>query len=413
MKKFSQDFKILVFGQIISIFGASILRFALSLYVLDLTGSATIFGTIMGLSVVPTIFLSPIGGAIADRFDKKKMMVILDFCSSALIIIFAIMLLSGNVTVLSIGILLMGLTLISSMYQPAVQSSIPVLVTNEQLLKSNGIISGVMSMANFVGPIVGSLLYSFMGIKIIVIASALLFLLAAVIELFMKIPYEKRPPEPFIQMVTKDLKQGAFYIIRENRFILKSIIVAFVVSLFIAPMFFVGLPYMIKVLFNMPDTFFGFTQSGISISIIFSAMTIGLLKSKIRSDNLYLWVLGCAGIYFGMALGTSGLVESSFTKYIVVTISSMLVMFALTVINIYLNTIIQEKTPKDLLGKVMSIQTAAATTAVPIGQILFGFLVDSFSANIYLLIVIVGIFTLIISFMVKQVYKVKNVQRAV
>ncbi|MFS3927083.1 MFS transporter [Priestia flexa] len=413
MKKFSQDFKILVFGQIISIFGASILRFALSLYVLDLTGSATIFGTIMGLSVVPTIFLSPIGGAIADRFDKKKMMVILDFCSSALIIIFAIMLLSGNVTVLSIGILLMGLTLISSMYQPAVQSSIPVLVTNEQLLKSNGIISGVMSMANFVGPIAGSLLYSFMGIKIIVIASALLFLLAAVIELFMKIPYEKRPPEPFIQMVTKDLKQGAFYIIRENRFILKSIIVAFVVSLFIAPMFFVGLPYMIKVLFNMPDTFFGFTQSGISISIIFSAMTIGLLKSKIRSDNLYLWVLGCAGIYFGMALGTSGLVESSFTKYIVVTISSMLVMFALTVINIYLNTIIQEKTPKDLLGKVMSIQTAAATTAVPIGQILFGFLVDSFSATIYLLIVIVGIFTLIISFMVKQVYKVKNVQRAV
>ncbi|USY53457.1 MFS transporter [Bacillus sp. 1780r2a1] len=413
MKKFSQDFKILVFGQIISIFGASILRFALSLYVLDLTGSATIFGTIMGLSVVPTIFLSPIGGAIADRFDKKKMMVILDFCSSALIIIFAIMLLSGNVTVLSIGILLMGLTLISSMYQPAVQSSIPVLVTNEQLLKSNGIISGVMSMANFVGPIVGSLLYSFMGIKIIVIASALLFLLAAVIELFMKIPYEKRPPEPFVQMVTKDLKQGAFYIIRENRFILKSIIVSFVVSLFIAPMFFVGLPYMIKVLFNMPDTFFGFTQSGISISIIFSAMTIGLLKSKIRSDNLYLWVLGCAGIYFGMALGTSGLVESSFTKYIVVTISSMLVMFALTVINIYLNTIIQEKTPKDLLGKVMSIQTAAATTAVPIGQILFGFLVDSFSATIYLLIVIVGIFTLIISFMVKQVYKVKNVQRAV
>lgn len=413
MKKFSQDFKILVFGQIISIFGASILRFALSLYVLDLTGSATIFGTIMGLSVVPTIFLSPIGGAIADRFDKKKMMVILDFCSSALIIIFAIMLLSGNVTVLSIGILLMGLTLISSMYQPAVQSSIPVLVSNEQLLKSNGIISGVMSMANFVGPIVGSLLYSFMGIKIIVIASALLFLLAAVIELFMKIPYEKRPPEPFVQMVTKDLKQGAFYIIRENRFILKSIIVAFVVSLFIAPMFFVGLPYMIKVLFNMPDTFFGFTQSGISISIIFSAMTIGLLKSKIRSDNLYLWVLGCAGIYFGMALGTSGLVESSFTKYIVVTISSMLVMFALTVINIYLNTIIQEKTPKDLLGKVMSIQTAAATTAVPIGQILFGFLVDSFSATIYLLIVIVGIFTLIISFMVKQVYKVKNVQRAV
>ncbi|MGX1195908.1 MFS transporter [Metabacillus sp. SLBN-84] len=413
MKGFNRDFKILVFGQIISIFGASVLRFALSLYVLDLTKSATIFGTIMGLSIVPAIFISPIGGAIADRFDKKKIMVILDLCTSLLIVVFAILLFSGNGTVITIGILLMALTLISSMYQPAVQASIPVLVPKELLLKSNGIVSGVMSIANFVGPIVGSVLYSFTSIKVIVIVSALFFFAAAMIELFMKIPFEKRAPEPFARMVTTDIKEGISYIIHENRFILKSIAIAFSVSLFIAPMFFVGLPYMIKVLFDMPDTYFGFTQSGISLSIIFSAMTIGLLKSKIRSDNLYLWIAGCAAVYFGMAFGTSGLIESSFVKYLIVSISSMLVMFALTVVNIYLNTIIQEKTPGNMLGKVMSIQAAAATTAVPIGQIIFGFLVDAFSSKIYLLIVIIGVVSLLISLMVKQVYKVRSVQKSI
>ncbi|MEM5016718.1 MFS transporter [Metabacillus indicus] len=410
MRGFNRDFKILIFGQIISIFGSSVLRFALSLYVLDLTNSATVFGTIMGLSIVPAIVISPIGGAIADRFDKKKIMVILDLCSSILIILFAILLFSGNGTVISIGVLLMALTLVSSMYQPAVQASIPVLVPKELLLKSNGIVSGVVSIANFVGPIAGSVLYSFTSINVIVVVSAIFFFTAAVIEIFMKIPFEKRAPEPFAQMVTSDIKQGISYIIHENRFILKSIGIAFTVSLFIAPMFFVGLPYMIKVLFNMPDTFFGFAQSGISLSIVFSAMTIGLLKSKIRGDNLYLWIAACAAVYFGMAFGTSQFIESAFAKYLIVSVSSMLVMFALTVVNIYLNTIIQEKTPGNMLGKVMSIQAAAATTAVPIGQILFGFLVDVFSSQIYILIAIIGVISLLISLMVKQVYKVKSVQ---
>lgn len=405
MKEFNRHFKLMVIGQVVSMFGASVLRFALSLYILDLTGSATIFGTILALSIVPTIFISPVGGAIADRFDKKKLMVTLDAISGTLIAAFAILLVSNNVTVVAIAILMTALTLISAMYQPAVQSSIPVLVPKELLLKSNGVISGVMSISNFIGPIVGGVLYSFVSIKAIVIVSAICFFLAAVMEMFLKIPFEKRPPQPLVKMVVSDIKEGLMYIIHDNRFILKSITVTFIVSLFIAPMFFVGLPYMIKILFGMPDTFFGFTQSGISLSIIFSAMTIGLLKGKIKVSNLYLWILGCAGVYFAMAVGTTGIISSPFVQYLIVTISSMLVMFALTVVNIFINTKIQEETPSNLIGKVMAIQITAGTTAVPIGQMLFGFLVDGFSTQIYLLIFGVGILTLVISLGVRQIYR--------
>ncbi|WP_226682899.1 MFS transporter [Sutcliffiella horikoshii] len=405
MREFNRHFKLMVVGQVISMFGASVLRFALSLYILDLTGSASIFGTILALSIIPTIFISPIGGAIADRFHKKKMMVTLDVISGTLIAIFAIILFSSNVTVVSIALLMTALTLISAMYQPAVQSSIPLLVPKELLLKSNGVISGVMSISNFIGPIVGGVLYSFVSIEAIVIVSAICFFFAAIMEVFIKIPFEKSPPQPLVKMVVSDIKQGLMYIIHDNRFILKSIIVTFIVSLFIAPMFFVGLPYMVKILFGMPDTYFGFTQSGISLSIIFSAMTIGMLKGKIKVNNLYLWIIGCAGIYFAMAAGTSGLISSPFVKYLIVTFSSMLVMFALTVVNIFINTKIQEETPSNLIGKVMAIQITAGTTAVPIGQMLFGFLVDGFSSQIYLLIFGVGILTLFISLGVKQLYR--------
>ncbi|MDV2884741.1 MFS transporter [Alkalihalophilus pseudofirmus] len=405
MSDFNRSFKLMVAGQVITMFGASVLRFALSLYILDLTESATIFGAILALSIVPTILISPIGGAIADRFNKKRLMVTLDTISGTLIAMFALILASGHINVMTIAILMTALTLISALYQPAVQSSIPVLVPKELLMKSNGIISGVMSISNFVGPIVGGVLYSFANINAIVIVSAICFFFASFMEIFMKIPFKKSPPQPLVKMVITDIKGGLMYIIHENRFIFKSIFVTFIVSLFIAPMFFVGLPYLVKILLDMPDTYFGFTQSGISLSIIFSAMTIGMLKGKIQLSNLYLWIVGCGGVYLIMAASLSGIFSSSFIQYLVVTLSSMLVMFALTVVNIFINTKIQEETPGNLLGKVMAIQITAGTTAVPIGQMLFGFLVDGFSNQIYLLIFGVGILTLIISIGVQRMYR--------
>jgi hypothetical protein len=74
---FERNFLFMVAGQAMLMFGTAILKFTLSLYILDITGSAAIFGTIMALTVIPTIFLSPFGGILADRFNKRNMMVIL------------------------------------------------------------------------------------------------------------------------------------------------------------------------------------------------------------------------------------------------------------------------------------------------------------------------------------------------
>ena len=68
----SRDFVLLVAGQGISLFGNMMLRFAMSMWVLDETGSATIFASIMAVSIVPTILLSPFGGVLADRVNRRK-----------------------------------------------------------------------------------------------------------------------------------------------------------------------------------------------------------------------------------------------------------------------------------------------------------------------------------------------------
>lgn len=145
---FNKNFNLMILGQIISLFGASILKFALSLYILDITGKAEIFATILAVSSIPIIVFSPIGGAIADIFNRRNLMVIFDFSSSLTVLILAVFLFNNNGSILLVGIIMTILSVISTMYQPTVQSSTPLLVDNEHLMNANGIVAGVASLTN-------------------------------------------------------------------------------------------------------------------------------------------------------------------------------------------------------------------------------------------------------------------------
>ena len=79
---FSKDFTLVIIGQIISLFGNAIIRFALPLYLLNLTGSSALYGAVTACAFIPAILLSPIGGIAADRVNKRNIMVVLDFFPS-------------------------------------------------------------------------------------------------------------------------------------------------------------------------------------------------------------------------------------------------------------------------------------------------------------------------------------------
>ncbi len=78
-KLFSRDFTLVVIGQVISLFGNAAIRFALPLYLLNQTGSSALYGTVMACAFIPSVLLSPVGGMIADRVNKRNVMVVLDF----------------------------------------------------------------------------------------------------------------------------------------------------------------------------------------------------------------------------------------------------------------------------------------------------------------------------------------------
>lgn len=124
-KGMSKDFILVVIGQIISLFGNAVLRFALPLHLLNVTDSPAMFGAVSALSFLPMLLMSPIGGVLADRINKKKIMAGLDFFTAGLMLVFFVSYGKCSV-VLAILIVLTLLYGISGAYQPSVQASVPV-----------------------------------------------------------------------------------------------------------------------------------------------------------------------------------------------------------------------------------------------------------------------------------------------
>ena len=137
-KLFEKDFTLVVIGQIISLFGNATIRFALPLYLLNQTGSSALYGTVTACAFIPAVLMSPIGGIIADRVNKRNVMVLLDFFTAAVIMAFSL-LRGGENLILLMTVTLMLLYGIAGAYQPSVQASVPVLVSQEHLMEANSV----------------------------------------------------------------------------------------------------------------------------------------------------------------------------------------------------------------------------------------------------------------------------------
>ena len=279
---FQRDFSIMILGQIISLFGNSILRFSLSLYVLDVTGSAAVFGTILAVSMIPTLVLSPFGGVLADRLPKQKIMAILDFVTAGMIVSYDVIFGSTG-SLAAVAVFMILLTLIQAFYQPAVQASIPLLAAREHLMAANGIVMQVQALAGLLGPILAGMLYGIGGVKPILAASAVCFFLSAVMELFLRIPHDKRAPEASpVRTALLDLKEALLYLIKENTCLFKLLIIVAGINLFLSALFIIGLPYLVKIYLGMSAQAYGFAEAALGLGSILGGLLSGLAGKKIK-----------------------------------------------------------------------------------------------------------------------------------
>lgn len=394
MKGNKKNISYLMLGQFISVFGGAILRFALSLFVLDVTGRADIFATVLAISSIPVLF-APIGGAIADRFDRKLLMVLMDV-ANAIIAGLLFLVVGTTESILGIGVLIFILTIVGSFDTPVVGASIPLLVEEEELEKINGLSNGILQLSNVVAPIIGGIFYGVMGAKLLVASSILFFIIAAIIESFLKIPFEKRKQSSgtIMQILTADLKDG-FKEVKNNQVIFKSITIAAAINFVLTSFFIVGLPVILRMTLQVNDTMYGIGMGVFSFASIIGAIFAGQLTKNIKF-NIFYRVFTLSGILL-ILMNLLLSMTSIGVGFMVVLVMEIIIGMMLSAISIYLITIVQRITPKENLGKVMATIIAVAQCAVPLGQLLMGLIFRNTTDSVFVPLLLISGLVLLIS----------------
>ena len=389
----NKNFIIIVIGQIISLFGNSIQRFSMSLYLLAFTGSTATFANILAISTIPYILFAPIAGRLSDKINRKKIMVYLDLFCSILIGVYAFILFKGNDSVLIVGTVMFMLSVCATLYGPAVTSSIPQIVEEDKLTSANGVINQVGSIVNFVGPILAGVLYGLLGIKVIVIVNAVSFFASAIMEMFLDIPdvvnekgiteneiattkdNEKIMSMDFVKKSFIDAKEIFVYLKNEKKIVLGIIVSYALCNIFLSPILSIVAPYFINVFLGLSSEIYGIVEAVFVLGMILGGFWISVKPNMFSMKKVhYTYFPMLAGVIVMSILGFIKL--NNYSLVTIFSLAGLAIMLSLALSNVLTLTFIQKQVPGEMLGSVSAFSTAVATISVAPGQLLFGQVID-------------------------------------
>lgn len=321
----------------------------------------------------------PIGGIIADRINKRNIMVILDFSTALLTLILTLLL--GKVDlILLLLITMIFLYGIQGAYQPAVQASIPVLVASETIMPANAIINLISSLSGLLGPVLGGILYAAYDLMPILYISILCFLFSAIMEIFIKIPFTRTKAVGNIFSIgISDLKES-FHFIRHTRpEILKVSLIIASINLLLSALIIISLPILItQTLVFPPETanrLYGYSQGSIAAGSLLGGLMAGVLSRHLKATHSPLILLISTITLLPIGLSLQFISNPNIT-YAVLLISCVVMMAAASLFSIQMMSYLQILTPQNLVGKVISCAICIGMCASPVGQAIYGILFD-------------------------------------
>jgi MFS transporter, DHA3 family, macrolide efflux protein len=206
----NRSFILLLQGQVVSIFGDNIYDTALRFWILAKTGSISLMGVLMAVSILPKVSISPFAGTFIDRHDRKRILIITDIISGITILFIGIAAVVGFIQIWMVLIAGVIVGICGCFFNPTINSSIPDVVPKSKLIKANSVLSSISSANDMAGYAFGGFLVQIIGAPLLFIFNGVSFLFSAASECFVKIPQIESPKEKlnFIE----DMKAGISFV---------------------------------------------------------------------------------------------------------------------------------------------------------------------------------------------------------
>lgn len=371
-------------SQAISLFGSALVQYAISWHITLTTGSGVYMTLAVLFGFVPTFLLSPFAGVWADRYNRRTLIVIADGSIALATLVLAIVVASGNNSLIPLYIALTVRSFGAAVQQPCVGAMLPSIVPEKHLTKINGINSSIQSVITIFSPMLAALLivraplfYTFF-IDVITAAIAI-----AIMLFVFKYHHEKKP-----NIVKNDyfgeLKMGIRYVC--GRAYLKIFFVSlFIINFLFAPLAFLT-PLQITRNYGANENYLMWLEIAFSVGMIAGGILIavwGGLKNRVHTMIL-------AGVIVSVATVAVGFPMPLVPYLIIMLICGL----TLPGFNTPAMVMLQERVEDEYRGRVFSVLTMLSTAAMPLGMLVFGPLGDAVAIE-YLLI-ISGVLILII-----------------
>ncbi|OAK38685.1 MFS transporter [Bacillus wiedmannii] len=370
----------------VSIFGSSMYSFALGLYVLHITGSALNFAITLILGTIPMIVMNPFAGVIADKVDKKKLVVCMDLLSGSLLI--AVYILSSyyglNLFIIYTTTFLM--TVFTTFFGIGLEAAKPNIVSKERLMSINSISKIIDSVSLILGPMLGGIVFAVFDIKTFIIINGISFILSGISILFINFKLFEQNINEECSMgeinFIKDIKEGYSYLI-ERKSLKNTFNILISLNFFLGFAVTVPLPYIINTVLNLSSKQFGIIQGTFPIGMIVGA----ILVKKITDRFSYSYLLKKISFMLAIFMIVSGipvLFKSIEVNNIVFVTMYCVIMFfvglTIALIDIPLIYFMQKEIPDEYRGRVLSIGLSIGKMMQPIALVLSGLLLNHIPA---------------------------------
>ncbi|KPU45618.1 enterobactin exporter EntS [Oxobacter pfennigii] len=358
-----KDIVLFVLSQTISLFGSSLVQYAIMWYITLNTKS----GLMMTISIIcgflPTFLLSPFSGVWADRYNRKMLIILSDAFIAVSTLVMAILFLMGHGSIWLMFLMSFLRSLGASVQMPANGAFIPQIVPEDKLTKVGGINGSIQSVVMLVSPMLSGVLLSVASIESIffidVITAAIAIL---VLILFLKVPSHNKALNTEQVSYFSDLKKGIAYI-KEHPFVRTFFVFCAFYFFLIAPVAFLT-PLQVTRSFGEDVWRLTAIEIGFATGMTLGGLLIaswGGFKNKIHTMVLSSFTTGLCVIALG--------VVPLFSIYLIIMAIAGI---SVPIFNTPSTVLLQEKVEPDFLGRVFGIMGMISSSMMPLGMLIFG-----------------------------------------
>ncbi|TQR37253.1 MFS transporter [Lysinibacillus sphaericus] len=300
-KGFFKKFLLLWSGQLISAIGSGLTAFGLGIYVFQQTGKASAMALVTLLAFMPSLLLSPVAGVLADRYDRRILMVLGDSLSAIGLVYILICMLSGEALLWQICVGVTISSVFSSLLDPAYKATVTDLLTEEQYTKASGLVQVAGSAKYLISPIIAGFLLTVSDIKLLLVIDIYTFFVTVTTALAVRKGLASKTCEQ-TQSFFREFKDG-WRAVSENRGVLVLVIMTSVLTFYLGIIETLSIPMLLTF---TNSSVIGTVETVVATGMLVSSVIIGFLPIK----KGYVKILSFSLFFEGIFMAVFGLREN-------------------------------------------------------------------------------------------------------